>query len=240
MTFRAVIAALAGAAAIALPIAASAQDRIGPGFTNDRPDGPRRRDWLLTADRTPEGGFRLGNPNASIKVVEYLSTTCPHCAEFAHRGGERLFQQYVRSGHVSIEYRNYYLNGVDIAAALLSRCARPRDYFTMTHALLGSQPQWMGRVSAITPEQRAALQALPPLEVAKRLVSMLGLDAIGERHGITPQVRAQCLTQASLDQLDVLHSAGAAAGVNGTPTFFINGQMTQANTWEAIEPLLHH
>ncbi len=240
MKFRAVIAALAATAAIALPAATSAQDRIGPGFTNNRPDGPSRRDWLLTAARTPEGGFRIGNPNAEVKVVEYLSTTCPHCAEFAHEGGARLFQQHVRNGHVSVEYRNYYLNGVDIAAALLSRCAQPREYFNMTHTLLGTQPQWMGRVNAITPEQRAELQTLAPLEVAKRLIAMLGLDAIGQRYGITPQVRAQCLTQASLDQLDALHSAGAAAGVNGTPTFFINGQMTQANSWAAIEPLLRH
>ncbi|HYJ51748.1 MAG TPA: thioredoxin domain-containing protein, partial [Allosphingosinicella sp.] len=102
MKFRAVIAALAATAAIALPAATSAQDRIGPGFTNNRPDGPSRRDWLLTAARTPEGGFRIGNPNAEVKVVEYLSTTCPHCAEFAHEGGPRLFQQHVRNGHVSV------------------------------------------------------------------------------------------------------------------------------------------
>jgi protein-disulfide isomerase len=238
MKLRAVIAAVAASAALALPGAAYAQDRIGPGFTANRPDGPSRRDWLLTAERTPEGGFRIGNPSAPVKVVEYLSTTCPHCAEFAHQAGERLFQQHVRTGRVSVEYRNYYLNGVDIAAALLSRCAQPREYFNMTHTLLGNQPQWMGRVNGITPEQRAQLQALPPLEVAKRLIAMLGLDAIGQRHGITPQVRAQCLTQANLDQLDALHSAAAAAGVQGTPTFFINGQITQANTWAALEPLL--
>jgi len=238
MKSRAVIAALAGAAALSVPIALAAQDRVGPGFSNDRPDGPRRRDWLQTAASTPEGGFRIGNPNAEVKVVEYLSTTCPHCAEFAHEGGERMFQQYVSSGHVSVEYRNYYLNGVDIAAALLSRCAQPRQYFNMTHTLLGTQPQWMGRISTISPDQRAQLQGLPPLEVAKRLISMLGLDVIGQRYGITPQVREQCLTQANLDRLDALHSAAVTAGVQGTPTFFINGTLAQANTWAAIEPLL--
>jgi protein-disulfide isomerase len=234
----AVIALLAAAVTVALPVASLAQDRIGPGFGGPRPRGPQGRDWRTTAERTPEGGVRVGNPNARVKVVEYLSLTCPHCAEFAHQAGPRLFGDHVRSGLVSVEYRNYYLNGVDIAAALLSRCAQPREYFEMTHALLATQPQWMGRVNAITPEQRAELQSLPPLEVAKRLIAMLGLDAIGQRHGITPQVRAACLNQASLDQLDSLHSAGAAAGVNGTPTFFINGRMVQENSWAAVEPLL--
>jgi protein-disulfide isomerase len=238
MKLHAVIAIWAAAVAAGLPAASLAQDRIGPGFGGARPSGPRGHDWRTTASRTAEGGFLIGNPNARVKVIEYLSTTCPHCAEFAHQGGQVLFGDYVRSGRVSVEYRNYYLNGVDIAAALLSRCAEPRQYFDMTHALLGNQPQWMGRVNAITPEQRAELQALPPLEVAKRLITMLGLDAIGQRHGITPQVRAQCLTQANLDQLDALHRAGAAAGVNGTPSFFINGRMVQENNWAGIQPLL--
>ena len=238
MKLHAVIAIVVAAVSVALPAASLAQDRIGPGFGGPRPTGPRGHDWRTTASRTPEGGFLIGNPNARVKVVEYFSTTCPHCATFAHESGESLFGDHVRSGRVSVEYRNYYLNGVDIAAALLSRCAQPRQYFEMTHTLLGTQPQWMGRVNAITPQQRTELQALPPLEVAKRLITMLGLDAIGQRHGITPQVRAQCLTQVNLDQLDALHSAGGAAGVNGTPTFFINGRMVQENNWAGIQPLL--
>ncbi|TMJ20129.1 MAG: protein-disulfide isomerase [Alphaproteobacteria bacterium] len=238
MKLHAVIAIAAAAATVALPAAALAQDRIGPGFGGARPRGPQGHDWRTTAERTPEGGFRIGNPNARVKVVEYFSTTCPHCATFAHESADVLIGDYVRSGRVSLEYRNYYLNGVDIAAALLSRCAQPRQYFEMSHALLGTQPQWMGRVNAITPAQRTELQALPPLEVARRLISMLGLDAIGQRYGITPQVRAQCLTQANLDQLDALHSAGGTAGVTGTPTFFVNGRLVQENNWAGIQPLL--
>jgi len=233
MRIRLLVAALAAIAA--LTPAASAQYR-SEGI---RSDGPNRRDWTDTAARTPEGGFRMGNPEARVKVIEYLSLTCPHCAQFAHEGGERLFQHHVRSGRVSVEYRNFYLNGVDIAAALLSRCARPREYFSMTHALLGSQPQWMGRINAITPAQRAELAGLAPLEVAQRLVSMLGLDAIGARHGITPAIRQSCLTQANLDQLERMNAAGTAAGVTGTPTFVINGRLAgHIHDWAALEPLL--
>lgn len=222
--------------------AASAQprsdDRVGAGFTNNRPDGPNRRDWLRTSSRTPEGGFRIGNPDARFKVVEYISLTCEHCAEFAHQAGERLFQQYVRTGRVSVEYRNYYLNGADIAAALLTRCATPDKYFDMTHQLLGSQPAWLGRIQAVTPAQRAELGALPPLQVAQRIVTLLGLDAIGQRHGITATQRTQCLTQPNLDRLQQMHQAAEQAGVAGTPTFFINGTKVEANTWATIEPLL--
>lgn len=225
---RLFIAALAAAAALALPAASSWAQR-GRQVS---------RDWTASAARTPEGGFRLGNPNARIKLVEYLSLTCPHCARFAHEGSGRLVGQYVRSGEVSIEYRNFYLNGIDIAAALLSRCAQPRAYFDMTHALLASQEQWMGRVRTLTQAQRAELSGLEPLQIAQRLVPLLGLDAIGARYGITPAVSRQCLTQANLDRLEAVHDAAAGQGVDSTPTFYINGRRAPANTWAQVEPLL--
>ena len=200
---------------------------------------PALRDWTQTAVRTPEGGFRIGNPNAPVKVIEFLSLTCPGCAAFAHEGSAPLFSQYVRGGNVSVEYRNYYLNGLDIAAALLSRCAAPRAYFDLTHALLASQRQWMGRMSSLTPAQRTELGALQPIQLVQRLVSLLGLDAIGARHGITPAIRQQCLTQANLDRLQALHDSSAALGVHSTPTFFINGRLADhVHGWAALEPLL--
>ena len=131
------IALLAGLAASLAPLAAGAAQRPGAAAA--------QRDWTQTVVPTPEGGFRMGNPAASVKVIEYLSLTCPHCAEFAHESGQRLFRTYVGSGRVSVEYRNHVLNGFDLAAALLSRCAAPRQYFAMTHYLLGHQREWFGR-----------------------------------------------------------------------------------------------
>ena len=204
-----------------------------------RSDGPDSRDWLRSAARTPEGGFRIGNPNARVKVVEYLSLTCPHCAEFAHQGGERLFQNYVRSGRVNVEYRNYVLNGYDLAAAFISRCASPTEYFAMSHELLGTQPRWMGRMQNLTEAQRNELRALPQLQAMQRIVSLLGLEAVATRHGIRPAEQRTCLAnQAALDQIGSMRQAADAAGVTGTPTFFINGQMANVNTWAGIEPLL--
>jgi protein-disulfide isomerase len=241
MKARFIIAA-AAIAALALPAAALAQpDRTQERRGGERrSDGPDRRNWTETAARTPEGGFRMGNPDAPVKVIEYLSLTCPHCAEFAAQGGERLFQSYVRNGRVSIEYRNYTLNGFDLAAAFLSRCASPREYFNMTHYLLGHQPQWMGRMQALTDAQRAELRAMSPIQAMQRLALMLGLDAIAARHGITPAQQRACLAdQAALDRIGTLmQTARSQHNVSGTPTFVINGAVVPANSWAGIEPLL--
>jgi protein-disulfide isomerase len=189
--------------------------------------------------RTPEGGFRIGNPNAPVKLVEYFSLTCPHCAAFTHEGGAPLFQQYVRPGRVSVEYRNYVLNGYDLAAALISRCAAPRAYFEMSHELLATQPRWMGRMQALTDAQRAELRGLAPLPAMQRIVVLLGLDAVAARHGIGPAAQRACLAdQAALDRIGTIHQAAEGLGVHGTPTFFVNGRMVQTNSWAGIEPLL--
>lgn len=231
MRGRALIAAAAGLAAMALAAA--------PAGLAAAPAARAARDWTQVAVRTPEGGFRIGNPNASVKLVEYLSLTCPHCAAFAHDGSARLLQQYVRPGRVSVEYRNYVLNGYDLAAAMLSRCAAPRAYFAMTHELLGTQPRWMGRIQALTDAQRGELRGLPPLQAMPRIVALLGLDAVAARHGIGPAAQRACLAdQAALDRIGTIRQAGDGLGVNGTPTFFVNGRVAQANSWAGIEPLL--
>jgi protein-disulfide isomerase len=236
---RLFIAALAAAATSALPAAPAFAQRHGTvGRGGEVRGTPEQRDWTRTVERTPEGGYRIGNPNARVKVVEYLSLTCPHCAEFVRQSGERLFLTHVRGGRVSVEYRNYYLDGLDIAAALLTRCATPDNYFDLTHAILGSQRQWMSRVNSLTPAQRAELGGLPAAQVAQRLIPWVGLDAIGARFRITPRMRETCINQAGLDALQALHNGGQQLGVTGTPTFLINGAVQSVNTWPAIEPLI--
>ncbi len=39
-------------------------------------------DWSRTVAMTPEGGFRMGNPAAKVKLIEYGSLACPHCRHF--------------------------------------------------------------------------------------------------------------------------------------------------------------
>jgi protein-disulfide isomerase len=228
-TGRFLAAAFAAAALVALPAASSAAQRGRPAAA---------RDWTAVAARTPEGGFRIGNPNARVKLVEYLSLTCPHCAEFAHDSSGPLFSRYVRGGGVSVEYRNFYLNGLDVAAAMLSRCAAPRAYFNLTHALLASQATWMARMQNLSEAQRTELNALRGMPAAQRLITMIGLDAIAARHGVTARMRQTCINQANLNGVEALRAGGARLGVNGTPTFFINGRALDTNSWAGIEPLL--
>lgn len=199
-----------------------------------------QRDWSQVVERTPEGGFRMGNPDAPVKIVEYLSLTCSHCAHFAHEGAPELIRDYVRSGRVSLEYRNFVLNAYDLAAAFLSRCAAPQDYFPLNHAILAGQAQWLGRVQNLPAQQRQELASLQPIEGMRRIVAWTGLDAIAARHGITPAEARACLSdQAALDRIVAMRAAGDEAGVAGTPSFSINGRLAaDVHDWASLEPLL--
>jgi len=229
---RTVLAALAAGAALALAAADGLAQRRAP---------PAQRDWTRMVVATAEGGFRMGNPAAPVKVIEYLSLACPHCASFHAESAGRLFPAYVRSGRVSVEYRNILISAPDAAATVLARCASPRAHFAMSHELLSTQAQWLGRADALTQTQRNQLNALPPLQQVQRLAALLGLDRVAARHGLTPAAQRACLTSAAnFDRIEaVQNAANRQYGVTGTPTFVVNGRtITDTNTWSGIEPLL--
>ncbi|QIK78408.1 thioredoxin domain-containing protein [Sphingomonas piscis] len=190
--------------------------------------------WTRVVAATSEGGFRIGNPAAKVKLVEYGSLTCPHCRAFDEESWLPL-SAFVRKGTVSFEYRNYILNGVDVAASLIARCNGAASFFPTARELYATQPQWLGKIRSMSEQDRAALLALPDQERSVRIAEAAGLVAIGQKHGVTPARARACLTnQAGMTRLDQLHDSGAADGVNGTPTFFINGKMISGKTWPEV------
>ncbi|WP_165357311.1 thioredoxin domain-containing protein [Sphingosinicella sp. CPCC 101087] len=200
---------------------------------------PAQRDWTRTVVQTPEGGFRMGNPDARVKVVEYLSLTCPHCADFSRTGGAALIDQYVRSGRASLEIRNFVLNGVDVTASLLARCGGADLFFPITGQFLAAQEEWMGRIQGLSQAQWDQISALPPDQRLPRLAEVGGLTDIAVRHGVSAHRARACLTdEAALGRLGEMARAASGSGINGTPTFLINGNRVGANDWGGLEPLI--
>ena len=197
------------------------------------------RPWTATIVATPEGGFRMGNPNAQVKLVEYGSLTCAHCAAFARAGVPTLLATYVRSGKVSYEYRNYILNGLDVVASVIARCGGPGRFFPVADRFYATQSEWMGRLAALSAVQKSQLQALPEPMRTTRLADLTGLTALAAQQGLAPAAAKRCLAdQASLDRLDAIAAAAEAQGVSSTPTFFINGANIGTQTWATLEPIL--
>ncbi|HEY9552756.1 thioredoxin domain-containing protein [Allosphingosinicella sp.] len=199
------------------------------------------KDWTKTVARTPEGGFRVGNPDAPVKLVEYGSLTCDHCAHFAEEATPKLLGQYVRSGRVSFEFRNFIRDPADLTASLLSRCAGPDDFFALTDRYFDSQAQWYGKLQSMSEADAKAINALAPAERLARFAAIAGLDATAAKAGVPAAQAKQCLTnEASIEQLVQMgRTAVEKHQIKGTPSFMINGKtLENVHNWAALEPLL--
>jgi len=230
MRLRAIAAALAAAALLAVPAASPAQR--GRAAT-------AQRDWSLVAVRTTEGGVRIGNPAAPVKLVEYGSITCPHCAEFSAEASTALRTRHVRSGRVSWEYRPYLIFPTDPAAFMLLNCLPPSRFFPAAERLYATQRQWVGRVQALPSAELERLQGLAPMPMSTALIRAGGLDAFFRARGLTAaQVNACLADRAGLQRLGAVTQHAGELGVQGTPTFLINGRLVGSLDWARLEPML--
>ena len=198
------------------------------------------RDWTQVVMATPEGGFRMGNPNAPVKLVEFGSLTCSHCADFASQGAPILIRDYVKRGTVSFEFRNLVRDAFDLTAALLSSCTGPRSFFPITDELFATQQSWLGKYSALTQSDMQGLEQMDQTARMQRLASVGGLDALAGKFGLPPPRVQACLADSKrLDQLmEIRRVAFSQYKLEGTPTFLVNGSTVGSANWLQLEPHL--
>jgi protein-disulfide isomerase len=203
-----------------------------------KPAAPAR-DWSRTVVMTPAGGMRMGNPAARVKLVEYGSLACSHCRHFEETGYKPLVEGYVRTGRVSYEFRNYLINGPDIAVSLLARCGGPSRFFPRAAYVFATQPQWQQKLANISDAEQAQLDAMTDQQRVMRFAKIGGMGAMAARMGMSAAQANRCLSDPrELTRLLEMRQAGSDAGIRGTPTFFINGKITDVATWEDLEPLI--
>lgn len=145
-----------------------------------------------------------GNKNAKVKIVEFLDFRCPFCDRFFKDTEPQLLKEYVDSGKAVFYVRHYqFLGPASVVAGNASECANEQGKFWEFHDYLyKNQP----------PESDTSLYTTDKLT---DVASGLGINA--------DQFRG-CLDSKKYDKnvADDL-AAGQKAGVNGTPTVFING-----------------
>lgn len=232
---------LAGVAALALGACDGGSGNqsapVAAGQTAAIKAAPAGTNYTEQFSQTPEGGMLMGNPNARVKLVEYLSLTCPHCAQFSQESSEAM-RRYVASGDVSYEVRNFVLNGLDASAVLLARCSGPGPFFGMLDQLYATQGEWIERTQA----NQAQIANAPQNGIMAAYASASGLDQFVRMRGV-PEARArQCLSdQSALQRIEANNKRASELGVTGTPSFFINGDMADdpngdGVTWTELEP----
>ena len=205
---------------------------------------PAGKNWIETVSKTPDFGYRMGNPDAPLKLIEYGSRACPFCAQFDAEGFPELKQKYIATGKVSYEFRDYPIHGaLDVAPILLGHCVDEAVFFPLLDQMMLNQQTLLAKEQDVG-AQIQAMQGATPAVIATAFAEGLGyLDFVKQR-GV-PEAKARaCLNDAA--QLDALTKATAKANddyqVSSTPTFILNGNpVTLTPTgpaWPQLESVL--
>lgn len=198
------------------------------------------KDWAHVVTLTPEGVHVIGNPAARNRLVEYVSYTCPHCAHFVAEASAPLKTGWVAKGALAVEIRHLVRDRYDLTAALLARCGGPARFPGNHEAIFAAQTAWIDKIRAY----EIAPPSLPAnanrTAVMIDLADKTGLISLMARRGITPaQSRACLVDQKAMDAVLAMTKKGIEQDkVTGTPSFLLNGALTEAHDWASLRPVL--
>ena len=166
------------------------------------------------------GEMFLGNPDAKVTVIEYASATCPHCAAFHADAWKKLKTEYVDTNKVKFVFREFPLNDAALAAFMIARALPKESYFPVIGIYFDTLQEW-------TKDNWVE-----------------GLFNIAKQAGMTREKFDATLKDEQLARaILAIREDGAKFGVQGTPSFFVNGELyTGEDTFDAmkakIDPLL--
>ncbi len=146
----------------------------------------------------------LGNKNAKVTVVAFEDFRCPFCDKLFKDTLPQLKKDYIDTGKISFYYRHYqFLGPASVVAGNAAECANEQGKFWQLHDYLYTNQPSESDTSMYTTDNLT------------QIAGQLGMN--------TDQFRS-CLDSKKYDKnvSDDL-AAGQKAGVNGTPTLFING-----------------
>jgi len=201
---------------------------------------PAGQAWTDVIAATPDGGMLMGNPNAPIKLLEYGSLTCPHCANLAKQAMGPLMKDYVASGKVSFEFRSFAIHPQDVPLTVLVRCAPKEAFFPLVEQIYGN----FDAMNAVYQDQAKLSQAeaamqLPPAQRWAAFSDAVGYTDFFSARGIAKDQAHACLADLNKASLvaDQAKKYGDL-GISSTPSLFINGSKIDAAEWPGVEAAL--
>jgi protein-disulfide isomerase len=154
----------------------------------------------------------LGSDNAKVTVIEFSDYQCPFCRKYWTESYPLLKSEYIDTGKIKYVFRDFPLNfhpGAPLAA-IAGNCVREQlgnDGYFKYHDIAFSEQNKLGQGTIQFTEGDV-------------------MSWVGQIDGIDKTEFDTCYNDpAQKAEVDADFAAGAAAGVSGTPSFFINGEM---------------
>ena len=157
----------------------------------------------------------IGEPNAPVKMLEFASLTCGHCARFHNEVMPRIKEKYIDSGLVFFTYKDFPLDKFALKAAIISRCSGNENYFSFLDVFYKKQSNWT--------------RSQDPFK------SLLKIAKVG---GIKDEEIKVCVGNKSIEDgllKDRLNSS-KQYDITATPTIYLNGEKYEGElSLEALE-----
>jgi protein-disulfide isomerase len=246
MTIRAVrsIILMAAMATAALNLSSCSKEKEGTAGTSGaviaKVAPPAGKVWGDVVAKTPEGGYRMGNPNAALKLVEYGSMTCNHCADFSEKSSAEMRDTFVASGRVSFEYRHLIRDPMDLAVVTLARCGTPESFFPLTEQAYKYQATMFATAQKAGEGPYKAAMEAPPEKRAVALAQLIGLTDYFAARGIAKDQANACLANTAEASALAQRSQEQSEQykIEATPTFLVNGSVIGSFGWEELRSKL--
>lgn len=154
------------------------------------------------ARRVPDDPLAQGDVDAPVVLVMWSDYQCPFCGRFARETEPELVDQYVQSGVLRLEWRDFpYMGDQSQLTAQAARAAGQQGaYWEFHDAVYGLE---------LAPQSGEL--------TADRLTAMaadLGLD--------TDRFTTDMTSPATVEAVAADFSEGQSLGITGTPTFLVN------------------
>ncbi len=144
----------------------------------------------------------LGDVNAPVTVVEYVSLTCHHCANSHINVFPDLKKEYIDTGKVRFILRHFPFGETALRAAMVTECANDK-FYTFAKVMFQTQSKWAFSANPIS-----------------------GLRSLANVGGMSNETFDACLADKELETriIEGVKDAAKHLSINATPTFFVNGK----------------
>ena len=147
----------------------------------------------------------LGRDDAPIKVIEFFSMTCSHCASFHTNTFPEVKTRLIDEGVVQFEMRAFPLDGLALRAHAMARRVSSEKYYPLVNMLLEKQTSWTN--------------AADPIDALRKLGRLAGVSGAEFDATMRNRPLLESIVQMRQDALKDFD-------IKSTPSFVINNETT--------------